>query len=55
MFYSFFLDRDYLLINLLQTLSIEGGEEEKWRVKHEHRSPNYLTELDNILTVEIDT
>ena len=36
-------------------LSIEGGEEEKWRVKHEHRSPNYLTELDNILTVEIDT
>ena len=32
-------------------LSVEGGEQEAWRVKHEHRSPNYLTDVNELLTV----
>lgn len=33
--------------------SVEGERSDSWRVKSEHRSPNYLTELDDILTVQI--
>ena len=34
-------------------LAVEGNRSDTWRVKSEHRSPNYLTELDDILTVQI--
>ena len=34
-------------------LAVEGERSDTWRVKSEHRSPNYLTELDDILTVHI--
>lgn len=32
-------------------LAVEGDKTEQWRVKSEHRSPNYLTDLNEILTV----
>ena len=34
-------------------LVIEGEKKQDWKVKAEHRSPNYLTCLDEILTVNI--
>ena len=34
-------------------LSVEGGKKEAWMVKHEHRSQNYLTDINDILTVQI--
>ena len=34
-------------------LAVEGEREERWKVRSEHRSPNYLTDLDDILTVQI--
>ena len=34
-------------------LAVEGDRTDTWRVKSEHRSPNYLTVLDDILTVQI--
>ena len=34
-------------------LAIEGDRKDSWRVKCEHRSPNYLTVLDDIPTVQI--
>ena len=34
-------------------LAVEGERSDTWRVKSEHRSPNYLTDLDEILTVQI--
>ena len=34
-------------------LAVEGERSDTWRVKSEHRSPNYLTELSDILTVQI--
>lgn len=32
-------------------LSVEGESHQAWKVKCEHRSPNYLTDLNEILTV----
>lgn len=32
-------------------LAVEGEKEQAWKVKSEHRSPNYLTELEEILEV----
>lgn len=32
-------------------LAVEGAKSAPWKVKSEHRSPNYLTDLDDILTV----
>ena len=32
-------------------LVVEGEKEQPWKVKSEHRSPNYLTDLDDILTI----
>lgn len=32
-------------------LAVEGTTEEPWRLKADHRSPNYLTELEDILVV----
>lgn len=32
-------------------LAVEGEKEQAWKVKSEHRSPNYLTELGDILEV----
>lgn len=32
-------------------LAAEGGEEEKWKTKRDRCSPNYLTSLDDLLTV----
>ena len=34
-------------------LAVEDGEADHWKSKSEHRSPNYLTDLDDILTVQI--
>lgn len=32
-------------------LAVEDGETDHWKSKSEHRSPNYLTDIDEILTV----
>jgi len=32
-------------------LAVEDGEADHWKSKSEHRSPNYLTDIDEILTV----
>ena len=34
-------------------LAVEGERSDTWRAKSEHRSPNYLTDIDDILTVQI--
>ena len=34
-------------------LAVEGEKSEVWKVKSEHRSPNYLTDLDELLTIRI--
>lgn len=34
-------------------LSVEGERDQSWKVKSEHRSPNYLTDINEILTIEI--
>ena len=31
----------------------EGDKEQKWKVKCEHRSQNYLTNINEILTIQI--
>ncbi len=33
-------------------LSVEGGKKEAWMARHEHRSRNCLTDINDILTVE---
>lgn len=30
-----------------------GGERESWKTKKEHSTPNYLTDIDQIMTVNI--
>jgi len=34
-------------------LAVEGEKNEKWKVKSEHRTPNYLTDLSEIMTIKI--
>lgn len=34
-------------------LGVEGEKKQPWKVKCEHRSPNYLTDINDILTVKI--
>ena len=34
-------------------LAVEGGKDEKWRVKSDHRTPNYLTDIDELMTINI--
>lgn len=34
-------------------LAVEGEEKQSWKVKSEHRSPNYLTNFNEILTIYI--
>ena len=34
-------------------LAVEGTGQQSWHVKCEHRSPNYLTDIDGILTVKV--
>lgn len=34
-------------------LAVEGEEKQSWKVKSEHRSPNYLTNFNEILTIHI--
>ena len=34
-------------------LAVEGEEKQTWKVKSEHRSPNYLTNFNEILTIHI--
>lgn len=34
-------------------LAVEGEKIQSWKVRSEHRSPNYLTDIDEILTVNI--
>ena len=34
-------------------LVVEGEERQKWKVKCEHRSPNFLTDLRDILTIKV--
>ena len=33
-------------------LAVEDGESDHWKSKSEHRSPNYLTDIDEILTIK---
>ena len=33
-------------------LAVEGEKKQAWKVKSEHRSPNYLTDINEILTVK---
>ena len=33
-------------------LVVEGGKRQKWKVKSEHRSPNYLSNINEILTIQ---
>lgn len=35
------------------SLAVEGGKAEAWAVRSEHRTPNYLTDIDELLTVQI--
>ena len=30
---------------------VEGEEHQAWKVKSEHRSPNYLTDINGLLTI----
>lgn len=32
-------------------LAVEGNATEAWKVKSEHRTPNYLTDIDELLTI----
>jgi len=32
-------------------LAVEDGEADHWRSRHEHRSPNYLTDINELLTI----
>lgn len=34
-------------------LAVEGEDRQSWKVKSEHRSPNYLTNFNEILTIHI--
>lgn len=34
-------------------LAVEGEKKQPWKVKSEHRSPNYLTDINEILTISI--
>lgn len=34
-------------------LCVEGENDQPWKVKSEHRSPNYLTDINEILTIQI--
>ena len=34
-------------------LAVEGEELQSWKVRSEHKSPNYLTDLDELLTIRI--
>lgn len=34
-------------------LAVEGEKEQPWKVKSAHRSPNYLTDFNDILTVKV--
>lgn len=34
-------------------LAVAGGESDSWKTKKEHSTPNYLTDLDQIMTVNI--
>lgn len=34
-------------------LAVEGDKNEVWKVKSEHRTPNHLTDIDEIMTIQI--
>lgn len=34
-------------------LAVEGEKNEKWKVKSEHRTPNYLTDIEELMTIHI--
>ena len=34
-------------------LAVEGPEKQPWHVKSEHRSPNYLTDINEVLSIKI--
>ena len=34
-------------------LAVEGEKNEKWKVKSEHRTPNHLTDIDQLMTINI--
>lgn len=34
-------------------LAVEGEKNEKWKVKSEHRTPNHLTDIDQLMTIDI--
>lgn len=34
-------------------VAVEGGRHQAWDARSEHRSPDYLTDIDGILTIRI--
>ena len=34
-------------------LAVEGGRDEEWKTRKEHLTPNYLTDIQQIMTVNI--
>lgn len=34
-------------------LAVEGEDKQRWKVKSEHRSPNYLTNINEVLTIRV--
>ena len=34
-------------------LAVEGEKNEKWKVRSEHRTPNHLTDIDQLMTIDI--
>lgn len=34
-------------------LAVEGGDKQEWHAKSEHRSGNYLSDINEILTIRI--
>ena len=34
-------------------LAVAGGRNEQWKNRKEHLTPNYLTDIDQIMTVKI--
>lgn len=34
-------------------LAVEGGKSEAWKVRRDHATPNYLTDIDQLLTIRI--
>ena len=50
-----FLDVCYIEGEFVKTVSlgVEGEKQQPWKVKSEHKSYNYLTDINEMLTIRI--